>query len=160
MRWLWLAGCVACGGEFSHTVTADLDAPPELVWDVLVDFDAYVDWNPWIIEAEGIPLVGEEVSGISVLNDDERAVRHEVTEVDPSRRFCWKDLGWFVTFAEGRRCRDLVDLGGQTELTVSLVVTGSMTGTVEKRFGQAIQDGMAAEMEALAERVEELAARR
>lgn len=35
-----------------------IDAPSEVVWQVLVDFDSYRDWNPVEIEARGEAVVG------------------------------------------------------------------------------------------------------
>jgi hypothetical protein len=35
-----------------------IEAPSEVVWQVLVDFDSYSDWNPVEIEARGEAVVG------------------------------------------------------------------------------------------------------
>ena len=37
-------------------------APPEKVWDVLVNFDRYREWNPFCVEAKGILAVGEPLT--------------------------------------------------------------------------------------------------
>ena len=29
-----------------RSITVQIDAPAQVVWDVLVDFDRYRDWNP------------------------------------------------------------------------------------------------------------------
>lgn len=38
--------------------TIDIEADPQAVWDVLTDFPAYPDWNPFIDRIEGRPEVG------------------------------------------------------------------------------------------------------
>lgn len=40
--------------------TIDIDAPPRRVWDVMLDFSRYHEWNPFIVEAvvAGPPRVG------------------------------------------------------------------------------------------------------
>jgi uncharacterized protein YndB with AHSA1/START domain len=35
------------------SATVDIDAPPDQVWGVLADLDAYPDWNPFIQSASG-----------------------------------------------------------------------------------------------------------
>lgn len=156
-RMLPLLLALGCTNTFDHSVTVDIDAPPEVVWQVLTEFDAYEDWNPWIIEAEGGAEVGDEVVVTSRLNNETRVVDHEVIEVAEPVWFCWKDLGWFTAFAEGERCRSLTPtFDGGTTLQVDLVVTGSMIDLVELQYGDAMRAGMDAEAEALADRAESL----
>lgn len=40
------------------TTTTRIDAAPEAVWDVLTDFAAYREWNPFMSRIEGRPEVG------------------------------------------------------------------------------------------------------
>jgi uncharacterized protein YndB with AHSA1/START domain len=39
----------------------EIDADPATVWDVLMDFGAYPDWNPFIGPIEGDPEVGSRL---------------------------------------------------------------------------------------------------
>jgi uncharacterized protein YndB with AHSA1/START domain len=43
------------------STTLDIDATPQAVWDVLTDFAAYGEWNPFIDRAEGTPEVGAKL---------------------------------------------------------------------------------------------------
>ena len=45
-----------------RSITVQIDAPAQLVWDVLVDFDHYRDWNPFCVEASGVLAVGEPLT--------------------------------------------------------------------------------------------------
>jgi hypothetical protein len=38
-----------------------IETPPQRVWDVIVDFDRYAEWNPFILQAEGEAVVGSIV---------------------------------------------------------------------------------------------------
>lgn len=46
-----------------HTIstTIDIEAPPEAVWEVLVDLDRHTDWNPFIISASGDVAAGNRL---------------------------------------------------------------------------------------------------
>ena len=47
-----------------HVITIDpveINAPAELVWQVLTDFSAYPDWNPFTVKAESSLVIGEPV---------------------------------------------------------------------------------------------------
>lgn len=46
-----------------HVTTAlDIDAAPERVWDVLTDFAAYPEWNPFIVRVDGTPTPGSRIT--------------------------------------------------------------------------------------------------
>lgn len=40
----------------------DVDAPSEIVWDILSDLERYTEWNPFIVSAVGEPAVGERLT--------------------------------------------------------------------------------------------------
>ena len=44
------------------TTTIDIDSPPGDVWGVLMDFDAYGEWNPFIRSIEGTPEAGAQIA--------------------------------------------------------------------------------------------------
>lgn len=68
----------------------DIQATPERVWQVLTDFDAYPQWNPFMTEATGIASQGERLT-IRLQPNGGRAVtfRPTVREVVPGRRLSW-----------------------------------------------------------------------
>jgi len=43
------------------TTSIEIDAPKQLVWDVLTDFSAYPEWNPYM-EIEGTLQVGTKLT--------------------------------------------------------------------------------------------------
>jgi hypothetical protein len=69
----------------------EIDAPAPVVWQVLVDFDAFPTWNPFITSAQGPVQVGgrltlrmQPVSGSAV------TLRPTVVEVVEGHRLRWQ----------------------------------------------------------------------
>jgi len=42
-------------------VKIQIAAPPEYVWKVLIDFEKYEEWNPFITKIEGEPKIGSHI---------------------------------------------------------------------------------------------------
>lgn len=68
----------------------DIQATPERVWQVMTDFDAYPQWNPFMTQASGVARQGERLT-IRMQPDGGRAVtfRPTVREAVPGRRLRW-----------------------------------------------------------------------
>jgi hypothetical protein len=68
-----------------------LAAPPQAVWAVLIDFAAYPDWNPFIVQAEGVAAVGGRLRlRMQPMNGSAVSLRPTVVEVLPCRRLRWQ----------------------------------------------------------------------
>jgi len=42
-------------------VRLQVDAPPEFVWRVLIDFERYSEWNPFIVKVDGEARIGSKI---------------------------------------------------------------------------------------------------
>ena len=94
----------------SRTLQADIEiqAAADQVWEVLTDFAAYRDWNPFIVEASGTPRPGQRRELTRGLLDSHvgappssqystafcpgrrpMTFRPQVLEADPGRRLRW-----------------------------------------------------------------------
>lgn len=84
------AVALALGGCKSVHTTLDIDAPADVVWDVLADLDAYPEWNPYHVRVEGEPTVGAPlVVDIHKPNGHQLTIEPHVIEVVPARRLVW-----------------------------------------------------------------------
>jgi len=134
--------------EWSHAL--HIDAPPEQVWAVLVDFEHYAEWNPWLVAGHGPAQVGARVDITVILDGKQRELWHRVVSVEENEGFCWRDGGPTTGFATGLRCRTLeADGEGGTNFRVVLTVGGAFRKTVVKRYGEQLQSAMEAETAAL-----------
>ena len=67
-----------------------IDAPPDVVWDVLLEFDTYPEWNPFIRAIEGNPVEGERLTvDIQPPGSRSTTFRPEVLFVEENRRLVW-----------------------------------------------------------------------
>lgn len=74
------------------TLLTDIEiaASPERVWQILTDFAAYPDWNPFMTRAAGTAIPGQRLT-IRLQPQGGRAMsfRPTVVEATPSRRLRW-----------------------------------------------------------------------
>lgn len=68
----------------------EIDAPPEVVWEVLLEFDSYPEWNPFVKSIEGIPIEGERLE-VRIEPPESRATtfKPEVVAAEENRRLAW-----------------------------------------------------------------------
>src|SRR5918999_4725227 len=81
------------GTEMSRQLHAEIEiqGSPERVWEVLTDFDAYQEWNPFMVEAEGRAVVGQRLR-VRMRPPGRRrptTFRPRVLEAEPGRRLRW-----------------------------------------------------------------------
>ena len=69
----------------------DIAAPPQAVWDVLVDFAAYPDWNPFIRRLQGEARVGARLEVTVQPPGGSRAMTFKPTVLaaEPGRELRW-----------------------------------------------------------------------
>jgi hypothetical protein len=79
--------------EMARLLTSEIliDAPSETVWQVLVDFGSYKDWNPVEIDAKGEATPGAILEHTSKLPGRKpMTFRPTIIEAAPPRALAWK----------------------------------------------------------------------
>jgi hypothetical protein len=71
--------------------TIDIAAPPERVWDILMDFAAWPAWNPFIVEMAGDAVIGGRLTA-HIVPPGQRGmvIRPRVVALEPGRHFAWQ----------------------------------------------------------------------
>ena len=133
--------------QFSHEEI--IDAPVEAVFRLIVDLPDYQNWNPFLIEAAGDVAVGGVVFGKSALGRFTTSYRHEIFELIPNQRLCWRDFGFPALFVCGERSRFIEQRGDKTAYRCHLKIAGLLSGFVNFMFGDGLRNGIVAEAKAM-----------
>jgi uncharacterized protein YndB with AHSA1/START domain len=134
--------------------TIDIDAPAEVVWDVIVDVEHWPQWTATMTSVEreagsGPLTVGERVR---VRQPRLPVLRWTVTDVQPGRSFAWS--------ASGPGIRSVGDhavvprAGGGSTATVRFTSTGPFAGLSWLLLGRLTRSYVRTEAEGLKERSE------
>ncbi|MGH2613811.1 MAG: SRPBCC family protein [Thermomicrobiales bacterium] len=76
--------------------TIEIEAPPSRVWEVLTDFAAYPDWNPFVRRIAGQPIVGSRLEAhIQPPGGRGTTIRPAVLAAEPERELRW--IGYLGT---------------------------------------------------------------
>ncbi|MEX0762164.1 MAG: SRPBCC domain-containing protein [Dehalococcoidia bacterium] len=70
----------------------DLEAPASRVWAILMDFDSYKEWNPFMIGVSGGVEKGASVR-VTAVTPSGKQFRFEpqIVDVTPGKRFSWRE---------------------------------------------------------------------
>jgi alpha-tubulin suppressor-like RCC1 family protein len=145
-----------------YRAQADIEAPPELVWDVLMDLDNYGLWNPYTTAMVSTLQVGDpmvmtvRMSALLTLTQTEY-----IRVLDDGRyKACWGIDSTTPTLNSGERCQWLEPLpdGGTRYITEDLI-EGSLNPLVQGLFDADLQRGFEGVATGLKARAEWLARR-
>lgn len=82
---------VVRSGEFTVAASLTIDAVPEQVWAVLVDFSHYEAWNSFVPKARASAQVGSRLAmRVQMRKNWLVGVSTRITIVDPPARLAWR----------------------------------------------------------------------
>ena len=123
------------------TTTHEIDATPEQVWDVLIDFPSHERWNPFFSRIEGNAVVGEPITITARKGDgDGMSFTPTILEVEPGRILRWKGKLFITGIFDGEHIFRLEALdGGRTMLHHSENFSGILIPLMGKVLAQTEQ---------------------
>lgn len=131
-----------------------IPAPRRAVWDVLVDFARYPEWNPFTVGVETTGRIGDPVRLDVLLGGRRMKMRERMRVNEPMHRIGWGLYilgGWVL---DCTRVQELEDAGdGQTHYVCHESFRGFSVPLFFSRYRGAMQDGFEAAARALKERV-------
>ena len=134
----------------------EIDAPAEKVWDILMDFDGYPEWNPFVREIGGNAAPGERLQVTLKLEGRKPMLfKPRVKEVRPRQEFRW--LGRLIVTGlfdgeHGFYLEPLAD--GRVRFIQKEEFRGIVAGKILKGISAKTQAGFEAMNRALKERAE------
>lgn len=137
----------------------DIDAPAAVVWQVLTDFDAYGEWNPFQVECRSTLRPGDPIDMRFRLGPGGlKRTREYIDAVDEGRSFSYRMKPAPFGAVRSLRRHTVVDLGdGRSRYESHFEITGPASGIVKLLFGKELVAKFASVTRALAPRAEELA---
>ena len=113
--------------------SVEVAAPPERVWDVLIDVERWPEWTESVTSARIVdtgPLaVG---SRVEIVQPRIPKATYTVTALEPGRSFTWEQRQPGSTVTAHHECHPLPDGGTRGELTVTM--TGALGGLVGRLY--------------------------
>lgn len=133
-----------------------IHARPEKVWEVFTDFEAYPEWNPFIISLTGEVAEGSKFKvRLQPPESKGMAFQPRVIVHRPGREFKWLGHLLFPGLFDGAHCFQLCDNGnGTTTFIQSETFTGILVPLFKKMLEVNTRNGFIAMNEQLKARVE------
>jgi len=138
-----------------HT-EVDIDATPDIVWNILTSLGEYVEWNPFIVKASGDIVVGNKlVNRLQPPGGKAMTFKPVVTAVEPAQAFEWLGRLGLPGVFDGRHRFELhaTSLGG-TRLVHAEQFRGVLVRFVRKSLDTQTREGFEAMNVALKVRAE------
>ena len=145
------------------SVTVEIDAPATFVWDVLVDYPRYPEWNPYTIAVETTLEIGDRID-LTLPNPDgsdgTMLNREFIRIVDPPNHLRY-DTGEEYPGLLGMRDQYVAELGpDRCSYHTTDTLSGDLADLVMETNGAWIKAGFDAVARALKARAEQLLAAR
>jgi hypothetical protein len=137
----------------------DIDATPEVVWQILTDLDGWADWNPFITSSVGKPEVGEKlVNRMEPPGGRAITFKPHVTVVEDAKTFEWLGKLLFSGVFDGRHRFELEGSPTGTKLTHSESLDGILVRFMRNSLDTKTKSGFEAMNVALKTRAESVSA--
>jgi hypothetical protein len=114
----------------AYTVSRDIQAPAQVVWDLLTDTSSYRDWNPAVLSIEGAMSPGNTIKLVSVASPN-RTFSLKVTSMQAPQRMVWSD-GMPMGLFRGVRTYQLHPHGAGTTFSMTEEFTGPLSGLIAR----------------------------
>ncbi len=132
-----------------------INATPDTVWEILTDFDAYPDWNQFVISIEGKAVEGTRLEArIKPPGNRATTFKPTVTKVTDGRYFEWLGHLGVKGIFDGRHQFEIVPNGDGAKFIQSEEFTGVLAPLIWRMINGSTKAGFELMNEAIKERAE------
>ena len=133
----------------------EINATPDQVWDTLMDYDSYPDWNPFVQSASGNQVPGETLQiYIKPPKGMGMTIKPKVRKVEPGKEFRWKGKMFIPGLFDGEHIFELRAIDGGCHFTQREEFTGILVTIMLRLIGKKTLRGFNEMNAALKQRVE------
>ncbi len=92
-----------------------IDASPQKIWSILIDFENYPNWNPFIKSIAGIPKVGNKIT-VRVEPPESKGMTFnpKILTFDFLKKLTWLGHFMFNGLFDGKHTFEIIDNGNGT----------------------------------------------
>jgi hypothetical protein len=140
----------------------EIDAPAEVVWEVITDLEKYGEWNPFIPECRSTLEVGDPIEmRVQIFAAFAQPQTEFITEHEPDKHLCYGLPTQPLGSLRSRRCHDVEAIdAGRTRYTSRFELSGWLNSVVRTLLGRRLEAGFTAMTDAVGQRATELHTKR
>jgi uncharacterized protein YndB with AHSA1/START domain len=147
-------------GEFLiESVTVEIDAPPIVVWSVLVDYARYPEWNPYTVRVDTTLEIGSviDLHLPDPLKPGETFVNREYIRAVDAPHYLRYDTAAEIPDMHAVREQWVTDIGGgRSSYRTTDLFSGSLAAWIYEQQGDWVKSGFDSVAHALKARAESL----
>jgi hypothetical protein len=126
-----------------------INSSQDNVWDMLMDFNNFSDWNPFIKRIQGTPIRGNEIEVLLNLNNKTMTFKPVVLKNEKSTEFRWKGKMFVKGLFDGEHYFQLKTTPKGTLFIHGEKFTGLLSWILFKMIGKKTREGFISMNEAL-----------
>jgi len=143
-----------------NTVSSEeitINAPAELVWDVILDFENYGLWNTFCPSMKGEPVLGSPLEMQVDLGNGLQPQVEYITKIEPCQTVVWSMENKPGDPIHANRAQHITSIDESSCRYVSVdEFSGDMVGPMIEQMGKQVEQGFNACAAGLKKRAEEL----
>ena len=134
----------------------EINASQMEVWDILMAFDKWSDWNPTVNQASGTATLGSKVSIIMAASEGKNGQKYsaDITTFEAPRSFRWRAVMMAGFLMTNDRSFELEPAGEGTKLINTEHFSGLLVSLLWSKLENFVPDSLKSMNEALKRRAE------